>query len=71
MTTYVFDHWEVNGVTDTSIPLNITITADTTIMVLYHEKGVTPPVVQAGIPIWIIPVALIGIGVIYIMSKKK
>jgi len=70
MTTYVFDHWEVNGVTYTSVPLNITITADTTIIALYREMGI-PPVVQAGFPIWIIPVTLIGLGAIYMLSRKK
>lgn len=70
MAQYTFDHWEVNGAMYTSIPLAITVTADTTIVAFYHETGVPPPV-QAGFPIWVIPVALIGIGAIYILGKRK
>jgi hypothetical protein len=42
MTLYAFDHWEVNGVTYTPIPLNITVTTDTAITAFYRQT-VTPP----------------------------
>ncbi len=32
---------------------------------------ITEPVTQAGFPIWVIPVVLIGIGATYIITKKK
>jgi len=70
MAQFTFDHWEVNGATYTSVPLNITITTDTSIIAFYRETGLPPPV-EAGFPIWIIPVAVIGIGAIYILGKRR
>jgi len=70
MTQYTFDHWEVNGVTYNSVQLNTTIVADTTIIAFYRETDIPPPV-QAGFPIWIVPIALIGIGITYMLSNTK
>lgn len=70
MAQFTFDHWEVNGVMYTSVPLNITITADTIVIAIYRETGIPPPV-GAGFLIWVIPVTLIGIGAIYILGKRK
>lgn len=72
MPTYTFDHWEVNGVTYTSVPLTFAITADTTIMALYIEKGVTPP----GGPNYTIPIVIgvsvvTGLGLIWFLSRRK
>ena len=72
MTTYTFDHWELNGVMYTSVPLTFTITADTTIMVFYIEKG-TPP---TGGPNYTIPIVIAvsvaaGVGLIFFLSRRK
>ncbi len=72
MPTYSFDHWEVNGVTYTSIPLSITVTADTTIMALYIEKGVTPPTAGPNyIPIVIAVSLAASVGMLFLLTRRK
>jgi hypothetical protein len=51
-----------------AVPSTLTVQPHTG-MLLFAE--VTPPVVQAGFPIWVIPATLIGLGAIYIVAKKK
>ena len=73
MAQFTFDHWEVNGATYTSAPLNITVTADTTIIALYRETG-TPPANETNyVPLIVVAsVILIGAtGVIYAATKKR
>ena len=71
MATYTFDHWEVNGVTYASTPLNVTITADTTITAFYHETG-TPPTEEPNYVIIAIGIsAVAGIGLLWFLSRKK
>ena len=68
---YKFKEWLLDNVQAGTQPF-ITVTMDTNhTVVAMFEEIVTPPVVQAGFPIWVIPVALIGMGVVYVMSKKK
>jgi len=71
MPTYAFDHWEVNGVMYTSVPLNFTVTADTTIMVFYIEKGITPSTGPNYTPIIIATSVATALGLIWFLSRRK
>jgi len=68
---YKFKEWLLDNVQAGTQPfITVTMDANHTVVAMFEEI-VTPPVVQAGFPIWVIPVALIGMGVVYVMSKKK
>lgn len=68
---YKFKEWLLDNVQAGTQPF-ITVTMDVNhTVVAMCEEIVTPPVVQAGFPIWVIPVALIGMGAIYIAARKK
>ena len=71
MATYAFDHWEVNGVMYTSIPLNFTVTTDTTIIAFYTEKGITPTGGPNYIPVVIAVSVVAGVGLIFLLSRRK
>jgi hypothetical protein len=66
---YKFKEWLLDNVQAGTQPF-ITVTMDVNHTVVAMFEEVTPPV-QAGFPIWIIPVALIGMSVVYMISKKK
>lgn len=67
---FKFKEWLLDNVQAGTQPfITVTMDANHTVVAMFEE--VIPPVVQAGFPIWIIPVALIGMGAIYIASRKK
>jgi len=67
---YKFKEWLLDNVQAGTQPF-ITVTMDTNhTVVAMFEEIITPPV-QAGFPIWVIPVALLGAGVLYLATKKK
>ena len=68
---YKFKQWLVDNAQAGATPF-ITVTMDTNHTVIAEfelELAVTPT--QAGFPIWTIPVVLGGLGVMYILTKKK
>ena len=68
---YKFKEWLLDNVVAGTQPfITVTMDANHTVVATFEEV-VTPPVVQAGFPLWVIPVALIGIGAVYVVSKKK
>jgi len=68
---YKFKEWLLDNVQAGTQPfITVTMDANHTVVAMFEET-VTPPVVQAGFPLWVIPVALIGIGAVYVVSKKK
>ncbi|MCJ7634203.1 hypothetical protein MUP77_17670 [Candidatus Bathyarchaeota archaeon] len=72
MATYAFDHWEVNGVTYTPVPLNIAITANTAITAFFREMGVPPPPGgQNYVPVMIAVSLVASIGLLLLLSRRK
>jgi len=69
-TGYQFKQWLVDNAQAGTTPF-ITVTMDTNHTVIAEFTQVTPPIVQAGFPIWVIPVALLGVGVLYLARRKK
>jgi hypothetical protein len=63
---YKFKEWLLDNVQAGTQPF-ITVMMDVnhTVVAMFEK------VIQAGFPIWVIPVALIGMGALYLVSKKK
>jgi hypothetical protein len=66
---YRFKEWLLDNVSaGTSPSIVIAMDANHTVVAVFE---VVPAPVQAGIPVWVIPVALLGAGVLYLATKKK
>ena len=66
---YRFKQWLVDNVQAGTTPF-ITVTMDVNhTVVAMFEQEITP--VQAGLPIWVVPVALLGAGVLYLAGREK
>jgi len=66
---YKFKEWLLDNVQAGTQPfITVTMDANHTVVAMF-EQEITP--VQAGLPIWVIPVALLGAGVLYLATKKK
>ena len=66
---YRFKEWLLDNVSaGTSPSIVIAMDANHTVVAIFE---VVPAPVQAGIPVWVIPVALLGAGVLYLATKKK
>jgi len=65
---YKFKEWLLDNVQVGTEPF-ITVTMDVnhTLVALFEKIQI----VQAGFPIWVVPVALLGAGVLYLATKKK
>ena len=65
---YKFKEWLLDNVQAGTEPF-ITVTMDVnhTLVALFEKIQI----VQAGFPIWVIPVALLGAGVLYLAGRKK
>jgi len=65
---YKFKEWLLDNVQAGTEPF-ITVTMDVnhTLVAIFEEIQI----VQAGFPIWVIPVTLLGAGVLYLATKKK
>jgi len=65
---YRFKEWLLDNVQAGTEPF-ITVTMDVnhTLVAIFEEIQI----VQAGFPIWVIPVTLLGAGVLYLATKKK